>query len=151
MVTSRSTDLLPNLPPESLSDPGTFLSSRGQSPGRGGSGGRAANGDNIIGGFKGTAGIGGEEIGDEGIRGEGRVGAGMEATMELCSFCSEELFEPGLIVGSGRLSSLNLKQKRRIHNSLSRKFYLVEMKQFCPIEVAYFCEGITLFSVITIS
>lgn len=97
-----------NLPPDSLSDPVTLLTSRGQSPGRGGSGGRAARGDNIIGGFKGTEGIGGEEIGEDGIRGEGRAGAGMEATMELCSFCSEELFEPGLIVGSGRFSSLNL-------------------------------------------
>lgn len=114
-----------NLPTESLSDPKMLLTSRGLSPGRGGSGGRAANGDNIIGGFKGTAGIGGEEIGDEGIRGEGRAGAGMEATIELCSFCSEELFEPGLIVGSGRFSSLNLKQDHRVYD---RKYKILKLR-----------------------
>lgn len=36
--------------------------------------------------------------------------------IELCaSFCSEELFEPGLIVGSGRFSSWNLWEKYTIY------------------------------------
>lgn len=47
-------------------------------------------------------------IGDEGMIGEGTVGGTL--IMELCpSFCSDELFEPGLTVGSGRFSNLNLK------------------------------------------
>jgi hypothetical protein len=53
--------------------------------------------------------IGSEGTGSRSETAEDITGAAL--MIELCpSFCSEELFEPGLIVGSGRFSSLNLEE-----------------------------------------
>lgn len=58
-------------------------------------------------------------MGDDGIMGDGMLGwrfgdkieGATALMMELCaSFCSDELLDPGLTVGSGSDSNLNLKE-----------------------------------------
>lgn len=80
--------------------------------GLGGNGGLETNGDNNPAGNEGMTGdsnpLGSEGMtGDDGMMGDGTDATGLEM-MEPPSFCSDELLEPGLTVGSGSVSSLNL-------------------------------------------
>lgn len=111
------------LPKDSLSELETLFTSLGLSI-LGGSGGLDTNGDNVLTVWVIGANVIGDEgmtdagaiigdggmTGDEGMTGDGIVGATL--MIELCaSFCSDELFDPGLTVGSGRFSNLNLEIK----------------------------------------
>lgn len=103
------------LPKESFSEPETLFTSLGLST-RGGNGGRATRGDRVLEtgcviGVRVMADVMGVRgdgmMGEDGMIGDGMVGTAL--MIELwASFCSDELFDPGLTVGSGRFSSLNL-------------------------------------------